>query len=573
MRSERRRYVDPAGQPGYARCKVNIRGKIVWVVLPLIITPLVLTGVASVLTARESVTSVAAGLLQFKAEQLGTYAQGQWDLLVANGLEADATYREASEAAVETFARSLLRSSTELVVALAGDGSIALRTGDVPQDEPGRAPLVSLAAAGASGWQTLSLAGVERVAYVNRFTPFGWTVFVTEASATFYRSTERIVLQTVIILGASLLLALLLLLVFADRLTRPLGQMTEAMQDIITTGDMSERVETLYRDETGRLGHTFNLMIADLERVYSMVKGYALRAAVAKENEEKIRKIFQVYVPASVIDDYYASPEQMLVGKQGPVALLFSDIRNFTRFVEKTEARLLVEILNDYFGRMAKPIYDGHGRVDKTMGDGIMAVFGAPETQENDSLEACRAALGMLDAIPGFNEAHEGQLKEPFRMGIGIHYGRVTVGNIGSEYKMDYTLVGDPVNIASRIEGLTKRYHEPLLVSHSIQSRLRGQFPCRLLDRVSVKGREGDTGIYVLRRSLDPVEAEAWNLHNDSTTLYYGRKYREAAAGFRRVVEMLPKDMHARRFLAECEKLGRSPPGPEWTGVVPMTEK
>ncbi len=220
----RRRYVDPAGRPGYARCQVNIRGKIVWVVLPLIIAPLVLTGVSSILTARESVTAVAAGLLQFKAEQLTTYAQGQWDLLVANGLETDPTYREASEAAVETFARSLLRSSTELIVALAGDGSIALRTGDVPEDESGRAPLASLAAGGASGWQTFSLAGIERVAYVNRFAPFDWTVFVTEASDTFYRSTERIVVQTGVILGASLLVSLLLLLLFAGRLTRPLRQ-------------------------------------------------------------------------------------------------------------------------------------------------------------------------------------------------------------------------------------------------------------------------------------------------------------------------------------------------------------
>jgi adenylate cyclase len=552
---------------------VNIRAKIVLLVLPLIIAPLVLTGVSSVVTARESVTAVAAGLLQFKAEQLTTYAQGQWDLLVANGLEADAAYREASEAAVETFARSLLRSSTELIVAMAGDGSVALRTGDLAGDDPGLAPLAALAAAGASGWQTLSLAGVDRVAYANRFEAFGWTVFVTEASDAFYRPTERIVLQTGIILGASLLVTLLLLLVFAGYLTRPLRQVADAMQDIITTGDLSERVETLYRDETGRLGHTFNLMTADLERAYGMVKGYALHAAVAKENEEKIRKIFQLYVPAKVIEQYYASPEQMLVGKPDPVAVLFSDIRNFTRFAEKTESRRLVEILNDYFSRMAKPIYDRHGRVDKTIGDAIMAVFGAPEKQDNDSLEACRAALGMLDALPVFNEAHREHLQEPFRMGIGIHYGRVTVGNIGSEKKMDYTVIGDPVNIASRIEGLTKVYREPLLVSHSIKSRIRGEYPCRLLDKVSVKGREKETSIYVLRSSLTAAEVKAWKVHNEAADLFYERKFPEAADGFRQVVEWLPKDAHARRFLEKCRMLKAKPPGPEWTGVIEMTEK
>ena len=311
-----RRYVDPARRRDYAFLQVNIRAKIVLVVLPLVIAPLVLTGVSSVLTARESVTAVAAGLLQFKAEQLTTYGRGQWDLLVANGLDGDATYREASEAAVETFARSLLRSPTELIVALGSAGAVALRTGDVAADDPGLEGLAAASATGASGWQTLRLAGVDRVAYAITFDPFGWTVFVTEASATFYRPTERIVTQTGIILGASLVAALLLLYFFAGFLTRPLRQVADAMQDIITTGDLSERVETLYRDETGRLAHTFNLMTADLEKAYGMVKGYALRAAVAKENEEKIRRIFQKYVPKAVIDQFYASPEQMLVGEK-----------------------------------------------------------------------------------------------------------------------------------------------------------------------------------------------------------------------------------------------------------------
>jgi adenylate cyclase len=566
-----RRYVDRADPPGYAGQQVNIRAKIVLVVLPLIIAPLVLTGVSSILTARESVTTVAAGLLQFKAEQLATYARGQWDLLVANGFEVDATYREASEAAVETFARSLLRSPTELIVALTGDGSVALRTGDVPEDERGMAPLAALA--GTSGWQTMSLASVDRVAYVNRFEPFDWTVFVTESSSAFYRSTERIVVQTGVILGASLLLALLLLLVFASRLTRPLREMTDAMQDIITTGDLSERVETLYRDETGRLGHAFNLMLGDLAKAYGLVKGYALRAAVAKENEEKIRRIFQKYVPKAVIDQFYASPEQMLVGEMRPVAVLFSDIRSFTTIVETFNPGELVEMLNGYFGTMAKPIYERHGIVDKHIGDAIMAVFGAPEKQENDALAAVLAALDMLDALVVFNEVQRARDRPALAIGIGLHYGPVIVGNIGSEYKMDYTVMGDRVNLASRLEGLSKKYREPLIVSDSIQRRVRAQFPCRLLDRASVKGRHEATGIFTLRRALPEADAEAWKTHDEAVALFYDRKFADAEKGFRRVLELLPQDEHARRFLRECEKLRAKPPDPDWTGVVEMTEK
>jgi len=419
----------------------------------------------------------------------------------------------------------------------------------------------------------MSLAGVERVAYVNRFGPFGWTVFVTEASDAFYRSTERIVLQTGVILGASLLVAALLLLVFAGRLTRPLRQVADAMQGVITTGDLSERVETLYRDETGRLGHAFNLMTADLEKAYGLVKGYALHAAVAKENEEKIRRIFQKYVPKAVIDQFYASPERMLVGEMRPVAVLFSDIRAFTTIVETFNPSELVEMLNGYFGTMAKPIYERHGIVDKHIGDAIMAVFGAPEKQENDALAAVLAALDMFDALVAFNDVQRFRNRPPLQIGIGIHYGPVIVGNIGSEYKMDYTVMGDRVNLASRLEGLSKKYHEPLIVSDSIQRRVRDQFPCRLLDKASVKGRRESTGIFTLRRTLSAAEAGAWNVHNDSTDRYYERKFREAADGFRRVLKLIPRDEHASRFLTRCEQLEGKPVKPGWNGIEEWTEK
>ncbi|HSV92258.1 MAG TPA: adenylate/guanylate cyclase domain-containing protein [Desulfobacterales bacterium] len=552
---------------------MNIRAKIVLVVLPLVIAPLVLTGVSSVLTARESVTAVAAGLLQFKAEQLTTYARGQWDLLVANGLDGDARYREASEAAVETFARSLLRSPTELIVALGPGGAVALRTDEISEGEPGLAALAAATSGGASGWQALRLGDVDRVGYAIAFDPFGWTVFVTEASAAFYRPTERIVTQTGIILGASLVAALLLLFFFAGFLTRPLRQIADAMQGIITTGDLSQRVETLYRDETGRLGHTFNLMTGDLERAYGMVKGYALRAAVAKENEEKIRHIFQKYVPKAVIDQFYASPEKMLVGEMRPVAVLFSDIRSFTTIVETFNPGELVEMLNAYFGCMAKVIYARHGIVDKYIGDAIMAVFGAPEKQENDALAAVLTALEMLDALVVFNESQRKLGRPPLKSGIGLHYGPVIVGNIGSEFKMDYTVMGDRVNLASRLEGLTKQYHEPLVVSDSIQRRVRAEFPTRLLDRVSVKGRKESTGLYTLRRTLQGAETEAWTAHNDAAARYYERRFDEAAAGFQKVLALLPKDEHARRFLEKCAQYRAAPPGEGWTGVEEMTEK
>ncbi|MCX7029146.1 MAG: hypothetical protein NTU62_03390 [Spirochaetes bacterium] len=135
------------------------------------------------------------------------------------------------------------------------------------------------------------------------------------------------------------------------------------------------------------------------------------------------------------------------------------------------------------------------------------------------------------------------------------------------------SVMGDRVNLASRLESLSKKYHEPLIVSDSIQRRVRDRFACRLLDRASVKGRRESTGIYTLRRDLAPADTAAWKAHDEAIALYFDGKFGEAAKGFRRVLELLPKDEHALRFLRECEKLKKAPPGPGWTGAVEVTEK
>jgi adenylate cyclase len=552
---------------------MSIRAKIVLIVLPLIIAPLLVTGYVSSLSARNGITRVATSLLRFKEEELLSYAGSQWSLLVANNLAGNQEFVAASKDAVQSFARNMIRSSTELILAVDGNGQVVMSTGQIELSPEERQSLGELASTESFGWQQISLGDRERVAQIAPFEAFGWIILVTEQREAFYQTINQMYLQTGIILSVSSALAVVLLLVFSYLLTRPLKNVVGAMREIISTSDLSKRVEVLYKDETGELGHTFNLMTSELDKANDLVKGYALQAVVAQHKEQKIRNIFQKYVPKAVIDQFFSSPEEMLKGEDRVLALLFSDIRGFTTISERMRPDEVVDSLNAYFSLMVDLIMSHHGVVDKYMGDAIMAFYGAPERTRYEALEAVQSAVEMLDTLKDFNKWQAQKDRPEFRIGIGVNYGVVTVGNIGSEKKMDYTVIGDMVNLGSRLEGLTKVYDQPLIISQSVASKVKEQFPCRLIDSVIVKGKTAGSGIFTVRKELSPEEQQAWGLHEEATSLFYDRKFEKALPLFQKVQEILPGDRCSAMFIERCTSNIKNPPPPEWTGAVAMTVK
>ena len=552
---------------------MKIRWKMVFIALPLIVAPLLVTGFISSLAARNGITRVATGFLRFKMDDLLNYANSQWNLLVENKLAGNEEFLEATRNAVVSFARSLIRGESELIFAVDRLGALAMATGELSLSAEEARNLDRLREKGFYGWVQLRAGGVERVAQTASFEPFGWYLLVTEQRATFYRITSQIFWQTGLILSVSLVVAVVLLMFFSFYLTNPLLLIATAMRQIISTGDLSQRVEVLYKDETGELGHSFNLMVAELDKAYQEIKGYALKAAIAHHKEQKIRNIFQKYVPKTVIDQIFSNPESMLMGQERILALLFSDVRGFTTITESMLPHEVVESLNAYFGAMVEIIIKRKGIVDKYIGDAIMAFFGAPVRYRDEALQAVLSAFEMLEALQGFNEWQLRRKRPAFKIGIGINYGVVTVGNIGSERKMDYTVIGDMVNVASRLEGLTKVYKEELIVSESVVKYLEGRFPCRLIDRVVVKGKTSGIGIYVPRRTLSDGEQEAWELHSKALKLYYSRGFAAAADAFGGVLRVLPQDRVAAMFLERCRSFQKTPPPAGWTGAEIMTEK
>ncbi len=546
---------------------MKIRAKTILVVLPLIITPTLFTGMISTLLARNGITSIATQFLMFKTEQVVTYANGQWNLLRENDLHTIPEYRNAAVSAIETFAESVVRSESETVFAVDQNGDLGFSAGRNVVGDP------SLAGAGAIGWQRIRNAGVPRVAYAIPFEPLGWTVYAATDESAFYAATDQIVRQTAIVLIVSVVGALILLFFFAQYLTRPLRRMVTVIDEIITTNDLSRRVDVMYDDETGTLAHTFNVMTGQLEKAYDHIKAYALRAATARLKEQKTRTIFQRYVPNDVIEQFFRNPESMLVGENRMLAILFSDIRAFTTISERMSPDRLVDSLNKYFSLMVEAVMNHHGTVDKYIGDAIMAIFGAPLRRLDDPVQAVEAAFEMLDALERFNRDQRARSYPEFQIGIGINYGLVTVGNIGSEKKLDYTVIGDPVNVASRLEGLTKRYEIPLVVSETVREKLPQESFSRLLDKVQVKGRAGGLAVYTAARALDDREQEAWAIHDRGMELFYEREFAAAKNYFQRVYDMLPEDHVSELMFVRCEELIVAPPDDDWTGEITMLEK
>jgi adenylate cyclase len=185
-----------------------------------------------------------------------------------------------------------------------------------------------------------------------------------------------------------------------------------------------------------------------------------------------------------------------LGGEEREASVLFADIRGFTTISEKLPPPELLHLLNAYLGHMSRVIEGEKGVIDKYIGDEVMAIFGAPLLLEDHAVRAVAAGIGMLKELNRFN-AEEG-LPSPLRIGIGIATGPVVAGNVGSPERLNYTVLGDTVNIASRLQGLTKEYGVPLIMSEGTRERVAAVFPCRLLAKVAVRGRQQETALYTV---------------------------------------------------------------------------
>ncbi|MDC7240003.1 MAG: adenylate/guanylate cyclase domain-containing protein [Spirochaetales bacterium] len=552
---------------------MTIRSKVILIVLPLLAAPLILTLIVGVLSTRNGITHIATKHLSFKSGILIQYIENQWHLLEANGFSENPDYLEVSKKSVEEYAGTLIENSEELIFALTGVGELSFSTSVVDLKEEDVQELIMKFEESETGWVEFELQGLHYVSDIKNFDPFGWTLVNAVEGQFFFGAISTMVSRILIIFVVSLVVSIMLLVILTGFLTRPLKRIDEVIRRIIESNDLSARVDVVFNDEIGEIGHYFNLMTRQLEVANDQMKNYALKAVISKRNESKIRNIFQKYVPKSVIDRFYEEPESMLEGDSRVLGILFSDIRQFTTFSEKLPPHEVVESLNKYFEFMVDSIIQHNGIVDKYIGDAIMAFFGAPVHHDNDALETVNAGLEMIDRLTVFNEWQIKYGRNPFQIGVGINYGYVTVGNIGTEKKMDYTVIGDMVNLASRLEGLTKMYHEPILISESVYKKIEDEMLCRQIDRVVVKGKTAGSNIYTVKRHLTAREKELWLTCDDGLTRYYNREFTEAEKLFKECLKLKRSDHCSKLYIKRCREHMDNPPGEDWTGAVVLTTK
>lgn len=261
----------------------------------------------------------------------------------------------------------------------------------------------------------------------------------------------------------------------ASSITQPIQVLVRGMEEV-RKGNLAADVEIPNKDEIGALANSFNFMIAGLRE------------------RDRIKGTFQRFVSSQVAEKVLGAKDIVLTGERRRASILFADIRGFTAMSERLAPEQIVSMLNEYFSVMVDIIIEHEGNLDKFIGDAMMAVFGAPTRHSDDPLRAVRTAIAMQRALVELNEERDRRGAEAIYIGVGIATGDVVAGNIGSEKRMEYSVIGDEVNLAARIQ--SKSGKEKILICPETFKAVQGEIKTIPLEPVMLKGKSHPVQIY-----------------------------------------------------------------------------
>ncbi len=330
-------------------------------------------------------------------------------------------------------------------------------------------------------------------------TSYGATVISQTSEETILEVSREVKRRAIFVAGSAISMAIFFIFLFSMTLTSPIEKLAE-MINLVSKGNFNvkARAQVKSHDEVGDLAEAFDHMTEGLKE------------------RDKVKSLFSKFHGSSVAEDLI-NKDIGVGGQTKDVVVFFSDIRGFTAFSEKRSPEEVVEMLNEYFGVMVKIINSHGGVVDKFIGDAIMAVWGAPKSSDKDAHQAVRACLEMRRALEGLNERRIAREQPPINIGMGLHAGKAISGTIGSDERMEYTVIGNTVNTASRIEASTKAFGADLLISDTVIEKIGEDFKTELAGAAEVKGRSEALKMFKVRgyRAEDGSMVEVRTAYSD----------------------------------------------------------
>ncbi|MEY3043766.1 MAG: response regulator [bacterium] len=345
--------------------------------------------------------------------------------------------------------------------------------------------------------------------------------------------------------------------------------------------ELQARVKSLLRvrmaeKETLRLNSELDQSLKEQKLQFEELKKTKVELAEISAVAE-LTRIFEKFVPREFLDRIAKTGiENITLGhaESDVITILFSDIRSFTDISESMEPAELMQFLNTFLQFMSEPIHLNHGFVDKFIGDAIMALFDQPGKPDAiEARDAVRSGIEMQASLVRFNKLRAKQNYPPTNIGIGVHSGPVVIGTLGSDSRMDSTVLGDAVNLASRLEGLTKNYRLPMLVSEDSKNLISHleEFNWRLLDRITVKGKSEPVRIFEVFNQYSDENYEnklkAASVFEEAMTPYLNQNWELAIEGFKDCEELLPEDASIEMHLKRAQSYQETPPAEDWDGV------
>jgi adenylate cyclase len=302
------------------------------------------------------------------------------------------------------------------------------------------------------------------------------------------------------------------------------------------------------------------------------------RYMTEEQSKKQLRRTFQYYLNESVIEEMLQDPSKLKLGGDKKVlSVMFSDIRGFTTISEKLSPEGLAKMINEYLTPMTNIVFETGGTLDKYIGDALMAIWGAPVDQPDHAYRACKASVAMMRELKNLQKRweDEGRNYPPIDIGIGINSGPMVVGNMGADQRFDYTVLGDNVNLASRLEGTNKDYRSHIIISQNTYAFVKDQVAALCLGAVRVKGKKEPVGIYELLddKPATGEMAEVIARFNEGVALFQKQEWQAAREKFWEVLAKWPDYGPAHAYVDFVEEYEANPPGEGWDGVYTMTHK